>query len=81
MAIGLPEGLLLDGLHDELEVALGPAVCNFVKHNLRLDLHASRFTNEHALQPLQHLQDVHGIHATVLVVVTELKHHCHVQGS
>ena len=67
---------MLDSLHDEVEVELGFAVCYLVQHDLRMDIDAGSLPDEDALEALQHLQDVDGIHATVLIVITKLEHNC-----
>lgn len=74
LLVCLLERLLLDGSHDEVEVALSLAVSDLIEHDLRLHIHTSRFTDEHSLKSLQHLQDVHWIHAPILVVITQLEH-------
>lgn len=74
LLVRLLERLLLDGGHDEVEVALSLAVSDLVEHDLRLDIHAGRFTHKHSLKPLQHLQDVHWVHAPILVMITQLEH-------
>ena len=57
-----------------MEVTFSFTVSDLVEHDLALDSDARRFTNEDALQSLQHLKDVHWIHTTILIMVAKLEH-------
>ena len=59
-----------------MEVALCLAISNLVEHDLRLDVDSGRFSDKDSLEALEHLQNVDGVHAAVLVVIAELEHHC-----
>ena len=74
LLIRLFETLLLDCSHDEVEVAFCLAVGNLVEHDLRLNVDTCSLSDEDSLQALQHLEDVHWVHAAVLVVIAQLEH-------
>ena len=76
LLVRLLQRLLPDGRHDEVEVALSLAVSDLIEHDLRLDGDSGRFTDEYALQALKHLKDVDWVHASVLIMIAQLKHNC-----
>ena len=76
LLVRLLERLLPDGRHDEVEVALSLAISDLIEHDLRLDGNSGRFTDEYALQALKHLQNVDWVHASVLIMIAQLKHNC-----
>ena len=57
-----------------MEVALGLAIGNLVQHDLRLNIDTCSLADEDSLQALQHLEDVHWVHAAILVVIAQLEH-------
>ena len=57
-----------------MEIALCLAIGDLVEHDLRLNIDSCSLANEHSLETLQHLKDVHRIHAAVLVVIAQLEH-------
>ena len=66
--------LLLDRLHDEVEIELGLMVSDLPQHDFRLHFNSRSFADEHTFKSLEHLQNMNWVHAAVLIVVAELEH-------
>ena len=49
LLLSLTDSFMLDCCHDEVEIALGLAISDFVEHDLGLDVNASGFTHEYTL--------------------------------
>ena len=67
--------MLANDGHDKVKVLLGALISHGVCENLRLEVHTGALPSKDTLYSLKHLKDVHRIHATVIVMIAQLKHH------
>jgi len=69
--------LLPNLVHNSLELLLGLFICNHVEKNGGVDVDFRALFSENSLCPLKHAQDFSGPHATIIIIVAQLKHYYH----
>ena len=67
--------LLSDDGHDQVKVLLCSLISVGVEQNLGADIDSTGFTDEKSFNFLEHLQDLQRVHASILIIITQLKHH------